>query len=88
MDGDIGIGGDGMSLDSEEVLGVWRDCFWGDGFYVPVPAGYGGPDPDRGRGGTQDGVRPGVRVQFLPFWFCQSPGQIRLSFQIKNPPNQ
>ncbi len=39
MDGDIGIGSDGM-----------------------------GVDPDRGRGGAQDGIRPGVRAPLLPFW--------------------
>lgn len=60
MDGDIGIGGDGMGVDSEAVLGVWGDMPGGDGFYGPVPAGYGGADPDRGRGGAQDGIRPGV----------------------------
>ena len=32
------------------------DLFGGDGFYGPVPAGYGSADPDRGRGGAQDGI--------------------------------
>ena len=68
VDGDIGIGGDGMGVDSEAVLGVWGDMPGGDGFYGPVPAGYGGADPDRGRGGAQDGIRPGVRAPLFPFW--------------------
>ena len=68
MDGDIGIGGDGVGFDSEAVFGVWGDLFGGDGFYGPVPAGYGGADPDRGRGGAQDGIRPGVRAPLFPFW--------------------
>ena len=56
MDGDIGIGGDGMGVDPDAVVGVWGYLPGGDGFYGPVPAGYGGADPDWGRGGAQDGI--------------------------------
>ena len=56
VDGDIGIGGGGMGVDSEAVLGVRGDLPVGDGFYGSVPAGYGGVDPDWGRGGAQDGI--------------------------------
>lgn len=44
MDGDVGIGSDGMGVDSEAVLGVWGDLLGGDGFYGPVPARYGEQD--------------------------------------------
>lgn len=54
------VGIDRIPFDPEEGVGVWGDLFGGDGFYGPVPAGYGGPDPDRGRGGAQDGIRPCV----------------------------
>lgn len=56
VDGDIGIGGDGVGFDPEAVFGVWGDLLGSDGFYGPVPAGYGGVDPDWGRGGAQDGI--------------------------------
>ena len=50
------VGIDSIPFDSEAVFGVRGDLFGGDGFYGPVPAGYGGADPDRGRGGAQDGI--------------------------------
>ena len=43
----FGIGIDGMGFDPDAVVGVRGDLFGGDGLYGPVPAGYGGPDPDR-----------------------------------------
>ena len=50
------VGIDRMGFDPDAVVGVWGDLFGGDGFYGPVPAGYGSADPDRGRGGAQDGI--------------------------------
>ena len=62
------VGIDRISFDPEEGVDVRGDLFGGDGFYGPVPAGYGGAAPDRGRGGAQDGLRSGVRAPLFPFW--------------------
>lgn len=62
-DGSSIIGIDGNPSGPEEVLGLWRDCFWTDGFYRPGFAGHGGAHTaswaSTARRRTQSGIRAG-----------------------------
>ena len=66
MDGDIGIGIDGIPVHPEAGFGPCRRLPGADALCGAVPAGYGGPHPHRRRPDAQDRLRPRLRAPLLP----------------------